>query len=505
MQEERFLNMKEFIAFLLKNNANRLSDMPAIISDDIILSYKELYIRVHETILRLETLGICPGMNIALRFNDHIKHLVFYLALLQMEVTQFSLEPKETFRAQEKAVSLTHVTIVIQDLPPEYRLLSQTVHVSPGWDLFPLSYPWQDIIFQTVTDKTEIPSVIIVGSGTTGEPKIFAIKSSTLLHQTLRDISICPFEPKERFYCYSELYYQFPKRRNIIALFQGLTILLPRSKPDNIVTFCLGQQVDHLTLTGSQAIHLLSQEKMHKSPSRKLPNLKSLVVSSSLITEPVRQQIFESITDKLFISYGVNEFGNITEATPNDLLQHPGTVGKVTAGVTLSIVDDQGNPCNTGEIGNILVRSADMITSYLNNPKASKTAFTKEGYYPGDLGRLTEDGNLIFEGRKDDMMIYQGVNIYPREIESVLEVHPYVIESAAFPLYSKEQEHIPFAVVSVCRKISEKELLHWCASELGWKGPQRIFFVKTLPRNDAGKVLKRVLAKEMAKMLTKTG
>ncbi len=507
MIKQYFNDMRTLLSHILEKNRKELGDLPAIISDGNTISHIELYDRIEKTVQYLGTHNLPHDIIVALRFRDPVKHLICHISLLKMGICQISIDPKELYHIQKKIISTGNIDLVIQDIQPNNVLLPQTLYMSNNLYSETSIYPWNR---NTKSPKSLQPLddmlQLIIGSGTTGEPKIFFLHSSSLAHRIQREAEPMHYRSGERHYVYAELYYSFPKLDAIGALLWGLTLVLPTKKPDLIIEFCIEHQVDHLTLTGSQAIRMLSEvEILGKTSSLILPNLKSLSVTSMLITDSVRQKILDTITDRLYIKYGTNEIGECTLASPDDIRKHPGTVGQTYRGIKLQIVDDDGNPCPMGKVGNILIRSVNPVMSYLNNPKASKTAFTKEGYYPGDLGRLTEDGNLIFEGRKDDMMIYQGVNIYPREIESVLEVHPYVIESAAFPLYSKEQEHIPFAVVSVCRKISEKELLHWCASELGWKGPQRIFFVKTLPRNDAGKVLKRVLAKEMAKMLTQTG
>jgi acyl-coenzyme A synthetase/AMP-(fatty) acid ligase len=275
-------------------------------------------------------------------------------------------------------------------------------------------------------------------------------------------------------------------------------------KPKCIISFCIQHQINHLVLTGSQATLLLSQEeKLEETHFLRLPELKSLILSSSLITEPVRHKILTRITDRLFVYYGINEFGSVSIATPEDIHKYPGTVGRAYPGVEIAIVDDNGNPSSAGEIGNILLKSSGGLANYIDNFEATQKAFTKEGYYSGDMGRLLENGNLIFEGRKDDMMIFSGVNIYPRELESVLDAHPNVTESAVFPLMTQTHEAIPIAVVSIREPINESELLNWCTAELGWRSPKRIFFRESLPRNSAGKVLKRVLAKEVLQKIEK--
>jgi len=113
--------------------------------------------------------------------------------------------------------------------------------------------------------------------------------------------------------------------------------------------------------------------------------------------------------------------------------------------------------------------------------------------YPGDLGVLTDDEQLIFKGRADDMMLFDGINIYPAEIEAVLAAHEAVGEAAAFPLKSEVHQDIPVAAVTLRAPVTEGELLAFCRARLGARTPQRIVAVEEFPRSPAGKILKREL------------
>ncbi len=498
-----YSNMKLLVHGFLEKNNREIPNLPAVIGDHDTLSHAELHNLVFNTVSNLEKIGFYPGINVALRFRDPIKHFVYFLALLKMGISQISINPNDTLKLQKKAILSIDIEAVIQDIPLDSILLPQTLYISEIWDSPILSSRWNRLKPNVDSTIVEVPALIIIGSGTTGEPKIFGLHATTMSHRFKIKVTPGTFERGEKYYCYTELHYIFPKYQFIRVLLSGLTIILPDRKPKCIISFCVKQKIDHMVLTGSQAIILLGQaQSLAKLSSLRLPELKSLLLTSSLITEPVRQRILTHITNKLFILYATNEFGAISMASPDDIRQHPGTVGQPFPEIELNIVDDNGVPCPRGEIGNILIKSKDKTTSYLNNPEATKKTFREEGFYPGDMGKFTKDGNLIFEGRKDDMIIYTGVNIYPRELESVLEAHPNVIESAVFPLYNKLQEGAPFAVVSVKSPTRESELLKWCVSELGWRSPKRILFVKKLPRNKAGKVLKKELAKQVRNYLT---
>jgi len=216
----------------------------------------------------------------------------------------------------------------------------------------------------------------------------------------------------------------------------------------------------------------------------------------------LRKDICEGITKKLYILYGANEIGQITTASYGDIKKHPFTVGKVEFDIELKIMNPKGRACAPGKSGFIAVKTSPMITEYYSNPEATQKHFHDGYFYPGDIGRLTADGQLIFEGRADDMMVYSGANVYPIEIESVLEEHPDVEEAAVFPLLDADKNHYPCAVVKLLKKVKEKELMEWCVKFLGWKHPVRIFTVDRMPRNHMGKILKRELTKQVYKILS---
>jgi acyl-CoA synthetase (AMP-forming)/AMP-acid ligase II len=236
-----------------------------------------------------------------------------------------------------------------------------------------------------------------------------------------------------------------------------------------------------------------------------LPELKSLMLSSSPVSLRLRREVLTHITPQLYIVYGSNEFGLISIAMPGEIETYPNTVGRVSGDVILEIHDSQGNILPAGEVGEIFVKreGETLSATYLDAPEATQRRFRNGGYYTGDMGRLMGDGHLLFEGRADDMMIFTGGNIYPIEIESVLERYPKVEEAAAFPLLLEGEEQVPFAAVTLNGKVSEKELLAWCRTHLGWRAPLRVLIADRFPKNPAGKILKRELAKKTAELLTR--
>ncbi len=211
-------------------------------------------------------------------------------------------------------------------------------------------------------------------------------------------------------------------------------------------------------------------------------------MSSTVVPEALRARIRERFTPNLYISYGTNETGTVTLAGPELVGAVPGIVGHLIPGMEAEIIDGAGNRLDPGEEGRLRVRSAGMVTGYLNDGEATARAFLDGCFDTGDLAVFTDGGALIHKGRADDMMIYDGINIYPGEIENALLNHLVVAEVAAFSLRSSELGDIPFAAVVIKSQASEEDLISHCRSWLGAHAPAGIMIVPKLPRNAVGKV-----------------
>jgi long-chain acyl-CoA synthetase len=137
-----------------------------------------------------------------------------------------------------------------------------------------------------------------------------------------------------------------------------------------------------------------------------------------------------------------------------------------------------------------------MATGYLGNPEATARRFRDGWFWSGDMGFLRSDGQLVINGRADDMMILNGVNIFPVEIERVLERHPAVLIAAALPIPSKVHGQIPVAAVELREghAIGSVELQSYAREHLALRAPRRVLIMVALPRNSQGKIMRREIA-----------
>lgn len=188
--------------------------------------------------------------------------------------------------------------------------------------------------------------------------------------------------------------------------------------------------------------------------------------------------------------YGSTE-GQATRISSAEWLAKPGSVGKAHAGATVEVRTESGAPAPSGEVGQIWVDDPEADRwSYWGAPEKTKAAWDGDWFTAGDLGWLDEDGYLFLAGRKDDVIISGGVNVYPQEVEAAMAEHPEVLEVVVYGAPSEEwgQEVRADIVLENGASSSQDELIAWCRERLAsFKTPRAIRFVTELERTPTGK------------------
>jgi malonyl-CoA/methylmalonyl-CoA synthetase len=202
--------------------------------------------------------------------------------------------------------------------------------------------------------------------------------------------------------------------------------------------------------------------------------------------------------------YGMTEGGMFT-SNPYDDERRGGTVGFPLPGTTISIVNDSGAPVKTGEVGNILVKGPQVFVGYWRMPEKTQDEFTEDGFFcTGDMGRLDEDGYITIIGRSKDLIITGGLNVYPKEVEEMIDELPGVAETAVIGLPDPDLGEMVSAVVvrqinEFGEALTETAIIASLKGNLaGFKIPKRVLFVNELPRNAMGKVQKNLLRHQYA-------
>ena len=225
-------------------------------------------------------------------------------------------------------------------------------------------------------------------------------------------------------------------------------------------------------------------------------NVRLFVSGSAPLLEETFHEFEARTGHRILERYGMTET-NMNTSNPLDGERKPGTVGPPLPGVEARVVDDAGSQLATDEIGNLQVRGPNVFKGYWRMPEKTAEDFTADGFFnTGDKGRIDEDGYVSIVGRAKDMVITGGLNVYPKEIELLIDDLPGVRESAVIGV-----PHVDFgeAVLAVVVRdgnsnVSEDEIIAACKNELAnYKVPKQVAFVDELPRNSMAKVQKSLL------------
>ena len=198
----------------------------------------------------------------------------------------------------------------------------------------------------------------------------------------------------------------------------------------------------------------------------------------------------------------VSAYGQTETAGATTLLKGPdaarklGSVGKPMLGIELRLVDDELRDVGVDEVGEVVYRGPALTSGYLGNEQATREAFAGCWFHSGDLARRDDEGYLYLVDRKKDLIVSGGENVYPAEVERALLEHPGVADAAVVGVPHPRWVETPlaFVVPTDDAEPSEAELIEHCRTRLaGYKKPSGVVFVETLPRNAAGKILKREL------------
>jgi fatty-acyl-CoA synthase len=278
----------------------------------------------------------------------------------------------------------------------------------------------------------------------------------------------------------------------------GRVIVQRKFDPDDLLDILPRERVS--VCLGVPSIWL----EMLKRPgfsAAELPDLRYLASGGA----PCPRSVLDEIAARGFVllqGYGLTETspGGTLMPVP-DWRRKAGSVGKPMAFVELRVVRDDGTPSDVREIGEVHFRGPNVFAGYWNAPDATAEAFTADGWFrTGDLGFLDDEGFVTLVDRKKDMVITGGENVYSAEVEDVLFAHLAVAEAAVIGVPDARWGEAVCAVVALRpnAKASADEIIAHCRARLAkYKTPRYVVFIDSLPRNAAGKVLKRQLREEV--------
>jgi long-chain acyl-CoA synthetase len=336
-------------------------------------------------------------------------------------------------------------------------------------------------------------AVLIYTSGTTGRPKGAMLSHGNLLHNVESCRIVLQTVDSDRFAVLLPMFHSYMLTVGLLLplLVGGSIVLIKSVHP---VRNALQEVIDNHA-TAMPAIPQFYRSMVNADPGLKLPL--RLCISGAA---PLPLQILQEFENKFHIplieGYGLSEASPVVTKNPLDGTRKPGSIGLPIPHVEVSIQDDAGRLLDPTEVGELCVRGGNVMLGYWNRPQETKQVMRRDWLLTGDIGYRDTEGYYFITDRKKDMLLVNGINVYPREIEEILYQYPEVREAAVIGKADARRGEQPVAFVALNDGAppDEKSIQQFVRRKLAdYKVPRRVLFLPKLPRNATGKILKTAL------------
>lgn len=497
------LSLPEHLSGVFSSAQNR----EALSFPDAQYSYGEIMEGALRTMGWFRRQGLRPGDRIAIHMVPRLDSVLCYLASLFYGTILVPLNPRYT---EEETLYF------LEDA--EARLfLCRTGGTSTGkpegWRAF-LRSPGQglretekgDSLFAIMgdsptcgieaRDRRDETALLCYTSGTTGKPKGAMITHGNLASMAASLHEAWGWSRQDILLHALPLFHV----HGLLVALQGAlyagarTVLLPGFDPQEVFDRLCREKATLFMGVPTMYRRFVSLDKP-VTPS--LGHIRLFVSGSA----PLAPEVFHAFRDRfghtVLERYGMTEAGMVL-SNPLNGDRRPGSVGLPLPGVSVRIVDPEtSQDVSPGEAGELLIRSGSVCKGYWRRPEATAEALTDDGWLrSGDMARQDEDGYFTLVARRKEIVITGGFNVYPKEVENVLERHPAVREAAVFGVTDRDLgEQVCAAVVPEGTETpSEEDLIRFCKASLtSYKCPRTIRFMDDFPRNPMGKVVKERL------------
>lgn len=506
---------------ILERHAQWTPDKPFVVSGEGSISYGEAWTAVRSIARTFLAQGVQPGDRVAMMTPPEAAFPLVYLATsmvggiwlgintryTESEIRFLLEDAQPTVLVTRDSVGDRDLTALFTRLGDEYAFVS-AVHVVTGAipdSMLTASTPELDRLLDARADavRPDDPALIVYTSGSTGQPKGAVLTGRSIVENVAVQCRRFALTPEDRILLHMPPNHVGGNVEVTVAgLYAGCTLVaLGQYDPPRLAETIHRFQVTTLLQVPTLYVMLFNDPAV---ATEQLASLRTLVWAGSAAPRDMVEQMRRRIPEATLITgYGMTEVcGFLTYTKPGDsdedLIE---TIGAIDPAFELRIVDDRRRPLPAGERGEIALRGTPVMSGYWNRPEATADVLDSEGwFYTGDIGVADSRGYVTLVGRKKDMYISGGFNVYPREIEAVLESHPGIAMACVLPEADPVFQEVGVAVVvpHTGEAVEIADLAAYCRERLAnYKIPKRFVMRDSLPMLGVGKVDRVSLAQEL--------
>ena len=392
---------------------------------------------------------------------------------------------------------------VIESIRSQLQLVEMIVVVNGDSSKTTTSY--EEIYHQSSTYQPcnslsgDDGALIMYTSGTTGRPKGAVLTHQNMCMNGMNQVVTAGLSIEFKQLLVAPLFH-IAALSTLLYPINGTTVIHSQFNPDDVLQSIEKERINFIFLAPTMWHMLVECPSIEKYD---LTSLERCAAGSAPLSLALKEKIAKYFPNgKLRDPFGQTEMSPVTTCLqPEDSIRKNSSVGKPVANIEVRVVDENMNDVPLGDVGEIVYRGPTVMKEYYKNPEATAEAFRGGWFHSGDLVRMDDEGFIYVVDRKKDMIISGGENIYPAEIEQVLNRHPKIAESAVIGVVDEKWGEVvkAYIVLRSGETMTEEEIILYCQENLAsYKKPKYVSFVEELPRNASGKIVKTVLRKNYA-------
>jgi acyl-CoA synthetase (AMP-forming)/AMP-acid ligase II len=483
--------------------ASRTPDAPALVEDGRAISYRQLVETVDRQAALLRELGVRPGDRVLLVSENCAAGVALLFAAATLDAwivnvnARLSAPELEAIRVHSGARIVAYTAAV----SPEARAHAEHAGARTHGDLMigPLN---EDCAPEP--RAAEPIAALVYTTGTTGQPKGVMLSHRNLLFVAAVSSRLRGLVPQDRAWGVLPISHVYGLTSVMLGTFcAGACLqLAPRFTPEGMLAAI---RDEGLTIVqGVPAMYARMLEKLDGLTEPLPTTLRFAYAGGSPLDPGLKRRVESALGVPLHNGYGLTEAAPTVSQTRLDAPRADTSVGTAIPGVELRIVGKDGVDLAPGEAGELWVRGPNVMQGYYRAPEQTFDAIKPGGWLnTGDMARQDPDGALFIVGRTRELIIRSGFNVFPLEVETVLNAHPAVTQSAVVgrQLADGNEEVVAFVQPAPRARVDADALRAWAAERLApYKRPSRIVLMEALPAAATGKVLKHVLKAQAERM-----
>ncbi len=484
MEKEFLMTLKD----ILSNSARKYSDNQAVIYQKERLSYAELESLSDFMACQLLDRGVRKADRVGLLLENSPLYVIAFFSVLKAGAVVVPINTQLVTRELESIISDCQPSMIITDDSHK-----QSLDTFKDISIFSVSSIRYTPVasLQSIPAKESDPAMIIYTSGTTGKPKGVMLSHRNLVANAESIVDYLKLSSSDSMMVILPFYYSYGNSLLTTHIMVGATLVI-----DNRFVFpnVVLETMEKEKVTGFAGVPSHYAILLRKSALRnyKLTSLRYVTQAGGGMPASMIKEFTEVVPHaQFFVMYGQTEAtARLTYLAPEHLRSKLGSIGKAIPGVELDVLNEQGQPVQNGEVGEIVARGNNIMLGYWNAAEETGKVKRKEGLWTGDMAKVDSDGFIYLISRKKEMIKSGANRISPLEIEDVVSRLPGVVECAAVGVPDEILgESIKLCVVKNGVPLTNNDILLHCKQHLApFKMPKEVAFVASLPKTSTGKI-----------------